>query len=57
MKSLPAGFYDLLYTAELKQRLEAAGLNSIEMNKHITAFILFDESEPLFFIKPFYFTF
>ncbi len=26
MKSLPAGLYDLLYTAELKQRLEAAGL-------------------------------
>jgi len=26
MKNLPAGFYDLLYTAELKKRLEAAGL-------------------------------
>ncbi|HNW12999.1 MAG TPA: DUF3427 domain-containing protein, partial [Candidatus Rifleibacterium sp.] len=26
MKNLPAGLYDLLYTAELKQRLESAGL-------------------------------
>jgi hypothetical protein len=44
-------------TLALIQRLEATGLNSTEMNKHITTVILFDEPKAFAFIEPFYFTF
>jgi hypothetical protein len=45
------------YALAFIQCFETTGLNSTEMNKHITTIILFDEPKAFAFIEPFYFTF
>ena len=43
------------HALSLVQGLKAAAFDCAEMNEYIGAFIGFDESKTLFFIKPFYF--